>query len=42
MELKLQHFGHVMRRANPLEKDSDAGKDGRQKEKGVTEDNMVR
>ena len=31
-----------MRRANPLEKDSDAGKDGRQKEKGVTEDKMVR
>ena len=31
-----------MRRANPLEKDSDAGKDGRQKEKGVKEDKMVR
>ena len=40
-ELKLQYFDHLMRRANSLEKDPDAGKDWRQEEKGVTEDEMV-
>ena len=39
--LKLQHFGHLMWRANSLEK-TDAGKDWRQKQKRVTEDEMVR
>ena len=31
--LKLQYFGHLMQRADSLEKDSDAGKDWRQGEK---------
>ena len=39
--LKLQYFGHLMRRADSLEKDSDAGKDWGQEEKGMTEDEMV-
>ena len=38
--LKLQYFGHLMGRADSLEK-TDAGKDGGQEEKGVTEDEMV-
>ena len=38
--LKLQYFGHLMQRANSLEKDSDAGKDCGQ-EKGVTKNRMV-
>ena len=37
--LKLQYFGHLMQRANSLEK-TDAGKDWGQ-EKGATEDEMV-
>ena len=41
LKLKLQYFGHVMRRADSLEKDSDVGKDWRQEEKGTTEDEMV-
>ena len=36
LKLKLQYFGHLMWRA-----DSFAGKDWRQEEKGVTEDEMV-
>ena len=46
-KLKLQYFGHLMRRADSLEKtrligkDPDAGKDGRQEEKMATEDMMV-
>ena len=40
MKLKLQYFGHLMRRADSLE-DPDAGKDWRQEEKGTTEDEMV-
>ena len=39
--LKLQSFGHLMRRADSLEKNPDAGKDRRQEEKGTTEDEMV-
>ena len=39
LKLKLQNFVHMMWRANSL--DSDAGKDWRQKEKGVAEDEMV-
>ena len=41
LKLKLQYFGHVMRRADSLEKDPDVGKDWRQEEKGTTEDEMV-
>ena len=37
LKLKLQYFGHLMQRT----KDPDAGKDFRQKEKGMTEDEMV-
>ena len=39
--LKLQHFGHLMRRTDSLEKDPDAGKDWGQEKKGMTEDEMV-
>ena len=39
--LKLQYFGHLMWRAKSLEKDTDAGKDWRQEEKGATKDEMV-
>ena len=39
--LKLQHFGNLMLRADSLEK-TDARKDWGQKEKEVTEDEMVR
>ena len=35
----LQYFGHLMQRTG---KDPDAGKDWRQKEKRVAEDEMVR
>ena len=41
LKLKLQYFGHLMQKADSLEKDPDAGKDGRQEEKGVTEDEMA-
>ena len=40
--LKLQYIDHLMQRANSMEKDSDAGKDWGQEEKGMTEDEMVR
>ena len=41
LKLKLQYFGHPMQRADSLEKkDSDAGKDCGQEEKGITEDEM--
>ena len=40
LKLKLQYFGHLMQRADPLEK-INAGKDWRQEEKGTTEDKMV-
>ena len=39
LKLKLQYFGHLMQRA--VGKDPYAGKDGRQKEKGAAEDEMV-
>ena len=38
--LKLQYFGHLMRRVDSSEK-TDAGRDWRQEEKGTTEDEMV-
>ena len=41
LKLKLQYFGHLMQRADSLEKDPDAGKDSGQEEKGTTEDEMV-
>ena len=39
LRLKPQYFGHLLWRA--IRKDPAAGKDGRQEEKGVTEDDMV-
>ena len=41
LKLKLQCFGHMMRRTDSLEKDPDAGKDWRQEEKGKTEEETV-
>ena len=41
LKLKLQYFGHLMRRADSCEKDPDAGKYWRREEKGMTEDEMV-
>ena len=41
LKLKLQYFGHLMRRVESLEKDSGAGSDWGQEEKGTTEDEMV-
>ena len=41
LKLKLQYFGHLMQRADSLEKNPDAGKDRGQEEKGTTEDKMV-
>ena len=40
LKLKLQYFGHLMWRADSLEKDPDAGQDWRQEEKGMTEGEM--
>ena len=42
LKLKLQYFGQSDVNSWLLGKDSDAGKDWRQKEKGVAEDEMVR
>ena len=39
-KLKLQYFGHLMRRVDSLE-DSDAGRDWGQEEKGTTEDEIA-
>ena len=41
LKLKLQYFGHLMRRANSLKKERDAGKDWGQKEEEAAEDEMV-
>ena len=41
LKLKLQYFCHFLRRVDSLEKNSDAGKDGGQEEKGKTEDEMA-
>ena len=41
LKLKLQYFGHLMRRADSLEKTLDAGRDWGQEEKGTTEDEMA-
>ena len=40
-KLKLQYSGHLMRRVDSLEKNSDAGRDWGQEEKGTTEDEMA-
>ena len=40
LKLKLQYFGHLMRRVESLEK-TDAERDWGQKEKGTTEDEMA-
>src|SRR5574339_113409 len=40
LKLKLQYFGHLMRRVGSLEK-TDAGRDWGQEEKGTTEDEMA-
>ena len=41
LKLKLQSFGHLMRKTDSLEKDPEAGKDCGQEEKGTTEDEMA-
>ena len=40
LKLKLQYFGHLMRRVDSLEK-TDAGRDWGQEEKGTTENKMA-
>ena len=40
LKLKLQYFGHLMQRADSLEK-TDARRDWGQEEKGITGDEMV-
>ena len=39
LKLKLQYFGHLMRRVDSLEK-TDSGRDWGQEEKGMTKDEM--
>ena len=41
LKLKLQYFGHLMQRAD-IGKSSDAGKERRQEEKRMIEDEVVR
>ena len=41
LKLKLQYFGHLMRRVDSLEKTLDAGRYWGQEEKGTTEDEMA-
>ena len=42
LKLKLQDFGHLIQRVDSLiGKDSDAGRDWGQEEKGTTEDEMA-
>ena len=40
LKLKLQYFGHLMRRVDSLEK-TDAGRDWGQEKMGTTEDEMA-
>ena len=40
LKLKLQYFGHLMRRVDSLEM-TDAGRDWGQEKKGMTEDEMA-
>ena len=41
LKLKLQYFGHLIAKSRLIGKDPDTGKDWRQEDKGVTEDEMV-
>ena len=41
LKLKLQYFGHLMRRVDSIGKDSDAERDWGQEEKGTTQDKMA-
>ena len=41
LKVKLQYFGHLMRRVGLIGEDSDAGRDWEQEEKGTTEDEMA-
>jgi len=41
LNLKLQYFGHLIRRVDSLEKTLMAGRDWGQEEKGTTEDEMA-
>ena len=41
LTLKLQYFGHLMRRTGLIGKDPDAGKDWGQEKKGTTEGKIV-
>ena len=41
LRLKLQNFGHLMRRVDSLEKTLMAGRNWAQEEKGTTEDEMA-
>ena len=41
LKLKLQYFGHLMRRVDSFEKTLNAGRDWGQEEKGTTEDEMA-
>ena len=41
LKLKLQYFGHLMRRVDSLDNTPDAEKDWGQEAKGTTEDEMV-
>ena len=42
LKLKLQYFGHLMRRVDSLEKTLTAGRDWGQEEKGTTEVHLVK
>ena len=42
LKLKLQYFGHLMRKANSLEKTLMMGKMAGKRRRGVAEDEMVR
>ena len=41
LKLKLQYFGHLVQTDDSIGKVSDAGKDGGQKEKRASEDEMI-
>ena len=41
LKLKLQYFGHLILSVDLIGKDSDAGRDCGQEEKGTTEDEMA-
>ena len=41
LKLKLHYISHLMQRVDSLEKDSDAGRDWGQEEKGTTEDEIA-